>query len=72
MKIGRLLDSYIRMRNSQCRKNWREEVVLTIKFVTLFEKSSEKTQLYFLEYMFDNNFYQKGIITLLSESQCKE
>jgi len=72
MKFGAILDSYIRMRNAQHRKSWRKEITLTVKFVTDVDKLSNKKQIEFLSYMFYNNIYQKGIITLLSEKQCDQ
>lgn len=67
MKFGRLFESYIRMRNSQYKKNWKKEIFLTLKFVKSFDQTKENIQLDFLEYLYDNRLYRKGAILLLSE-----
>lgn len=60
------------MINSQHGKDWRKEVLFTLKFVTAFDRLPEKKQIEFLTYNYENNVYQKGILTLLSEKEYKQ
>jgi hypothetical protein len=60
------------MTNAQYSKDWRKEILLTLRFVTAFERLTEKQQIEFLTYMYNNNMYQKGVLTLLSEKTCTQ